>query len=234
MSILHCDNRVCGYTHPLFSPITFTLNGGDTLTVMGRSGVGKTTLLTTILGMHKPISGTIEVNDTNIHHLPFNRLARLRSTTIGTVFQHGELIAGYTALDNVMLPRLLWNRHDGDVATEASELLGTLGVLPQTMAENLSGGERQRVALARALINHPRLLVADEPTGALDTELRDEVLSLILDTVRERDCALLLVTHDPSIAARTDRTLVLQPILPPNAQLEGAQPEAARATAAAG
>ncbi|MEW6874565.1 ABC transporter ATP-binding protein [Trueperella pyogenes] len=209
MSILQCHNLTCGYTGPLFAPLDLELNLGETVAIMGRSGVGKTTLLTTILGMNRPLGGTVVINGIDVHQLKFDQLARLRSTTIGTVFQNGELLSGYSALDNVMLPRLLWDKHDPTVQDEAAQLLRELDVEKTRMAEQLSGGERQRTALARALINNPAVILADEPTGALDAGLRDEAMDLLLTQVRRRQCCLMLVTHDPAIAQRADRIIKL-------------------------
>ncbi|WP_311777860.1 ABC transporter ATP-binding protein [Trueperella abortisuis] len=211
MSILQCQNLSCGYTTPLFTAFNLDIGAGETVAVMGRSGVGKTTLLTTILGMNRPLQGSVVVDGTNVHRLKFNQLARLRSTTIGTVFQNGELMSGYTALDNVMLPRLLWNKNDPTVHDEAAQLLRELDVEESRMAEQLSGGERQRTALARALINRPKLILADEPTGALDTELREEAMDLLLAQVHQRRCGLLLVTHDPAIAEKANRIITITP-----------------------
>ncbi|WP_216380051.1 ABC transporter ATP-binding protein [Arcanobacterium phocae] len=209
MSILQCHNLSCGYTTPLFTELNLEIDAGETVAIMGRSGVGKTTLLTTILGMNRPLKGSVLVDGTNVHRLKFDQLARLRSTTIGTVFQNGELMSGYTALDNVMLPRLLWDKNDPTVRDEAAWLLRELDVEETRMAEQLSGGERQRTALARALINNPQLILADEPTGALDTELREEAMDLLLSQIYQRKCGLMLVTHDPTVAAKADRTITL-------------------------
>lgn len=209
MSILQCRNLSCGYTTPLFTGLNLEIDAGETVAIMGRSGVGKTTLLTTILGMNRPLEGSVLVDGTNVNDLKFDQLARLRSTTIGTVFQNGELMSGYTALDNVMLPRLLWDKNDPTVYDDASRLLRELDVEASRMAEQLSGGERQRTALARALINDPKLILADEPTGALDAELREEAMDLLLTQVRQRKCGLVLVTHDPTIAEKTDRIITL-------------------------
>ncbi|WP_216395402.1 ABC transporter ATP-binding protein [Arcanobacterium phocae] len=209
MSILQCHNLSCGYTTPLFTELNLEIDAGETVAIMGRSGVGKTTLLTTILGMNRPLEGSVLVDGTNVHRLKFDQLARLRSTTIGTVFQNGELMSGYTALDNVMLPRLLWDKNDPTARDEAAWLLRELDVEETRMAEQLSGGERQRTALARALINNPQLILADEPTGALDTELREEAMDLLLSQIYQRKCGLMLVTHDPTVAAKADRTVTL-------------------------
>ncbi|WP_216388309.1 ABC transporter ATP-binding protein [Arcanobacterium phocae] len=209
MSILQCHNLSCGYTTLLFTSFNLEIDAGETVAIMGRSGVGKTTLLTTILGMNRPLEGSVLVDGTNVHRLKFDQLARLRSTTIGTVFQNGELMSGYTALDNVMLPRLLWDKNDPTARDEAAWLLRELDVEETRMAEQLSGGERQRTALARALINNPQLILADEPTGALDTELREEAMDLLLSQIYQRKCGLMLVTHDPTVAAKVDRTVTL-------------------------
>lgn len=151
-----------------FRPLNIALSAGQSLSVTGRSGIGKTTFLSTLLGLQRPVAGTVEMDREDIYQLSFDQCARVRNRKIGTVFQHSELLGRYTALDNVMLPRLLFDPHDSTARDDALELLERLSVYPDRLAENLSGGERSRVALARALINKPMLLLADEPTGSLD------------------------------------------------------------------
>lgn len=151
------------------------------------------------------------VGGTDIHSLGKRQLARLRSQMIGTIFQGGALLAEYDALANVMLPRVSWDRHDSHAQEKARELLVHLDVDPMALANNLSGGEKSRVALARALINDPQIILADEPTAALDPQLSSEVTELIFSLTREHKCALVIVTHDPILAAKTDFTVNLIP-----------------------
>ncbi|MFP7707699.1 ABC transporter ATP-binding protein [Trueperella sp. LYQ141] len=207
--VLSLRDLVIGYTSPLCQPMTFDVECGESVVLVGRSGVGKTTLLSTVLGMHRPLSGTVLVDGINVHKIKYDDLARLRSTTIGTVFQHGELLSTYTAEQNVILPRLLANKSDSHVTDEAIELLKELRVEPSRLGSDLSGGERQRVALARALINHPRLILADEPTGSLDPNMRDEVIELLFAVTQRNNAGLLIVTHDPIVASHADRIVSL-------------------------
>lgn len=208
--VISVKDLIIGFDSPLSSPINFHLGPGESLAVMGHSGAGKSTLLNTILGMIRPIEGTVTIEGSNVHTLRYSELARLRGRLIGTVFQDGELLSTYTTLQNVALPRLLINKSDPNVATQASRALLNMGVDPEQQARNLSGGERQRVALARALINDPKLILADEPTGSLDIQTRDEVIALLFDNQLRRDAALILVTHDPQVAGKADRILTIE------------------------
>lgn len=207
--VISVKDLVIGFDTPLSSPINFDLALGESIAIMGHSGAGKSTLLHTILGMIRPIEGTVTIEGSNVHALRYSELARLRGQVIGTVFQDGELLSTYSALQNVALPRLLINKSDPNVSSQASEILLSMGVDPEQQARNLSGGERQRVALARALINDPKLILADEPTGSLDIQTRDEVIALLFDNLLRRDAALILVTHDPHVAEKADRTLTI-------------------------
>ncbi|OKJ78793.1 ABC transporter ATP-binding protein [Streptomyces sp. CB02460] len=194
----------------LFDGLSLLLRAGESVAVTGSSGSGKSTLLSCVLGLIKPDSGTVEVAGTSISGLRQAKLARLRAQSIGMVFQFGELLPELSPLDNVYLAALLARNGRGNGARErAQRLLEELGVPPAETSQELSGGERQRTAVARALINEPALLLADEPTGALDAESRDRTADLLFQVPRRYACGLLVVTHDPEIAARADRALHL-------------------------
>ncbi|MFC8415216.1 ABC transporter ATP-binding protein [Streptomyces coelicoflavus] len=182
---------------------------GSSVSVMGPSGSGKSTLLMCVMGLIRPQSGRVEVVGQDVTRLSARALAAHRRRHVGMVFQFGELLPELTPVENVMIASLL----AGDAVTEArsraESLLTRLGVPEATATQDLSGGERQRVAVARALVNTPELLLADEPTGALDGEQREAVADLLFSTPREHGCALVVVTHDPLVAGRADVRLYL-------------------------
>lgn len=196
--------RVEGRT--LLDSVDLSVSAGESVAVTGPSGSGKSTLLMCILGLIKPQAGTITVGSREITGLRATQLAQVRRETLGMVFQFGELLPELSPVENVALPVLLDGGRHQDAYRRAEELLGELGVpVDSTPTGMLSGGERQRTAVARALITEPDVLLADEPTGALDPNAKEEVARLLFTTARERDCALLLVTHDLTVAARADR-----------------------------
>ncbi|MFT0761751.1 ABC transporter ATP-binding protein [Actinomyces sp. F1_1611] len=191
--------------HPVLTDVTFTLERDHSMAITGPSGSGKTTLLSIIMGLIRPTSGTTTVDGTIIQDLNRRQLATLRGSKIGVVFQHSELIESMTALENVILPALIRNDKDETALERGRELLDAVKVPDRdTLAADLSGGERQRTAVARALINSPALILADEPTGALDTELRDSIAEMLFALPATQNCALVVVTHDPSLAARAN------------------------------
>ncbi|MFF7777451.1 ABC transporter ATP-binding protein [Streptomyces tanashiensis] len=194
----------------LFTDLSLSLRAGESVAVTGPSGSGKSTLLSCVLGLVRPAAGSVKVTGTDIVGLRPGRLAVLRSQAIGMVFQFGELLPELSPLDNVMLAALLARTKRDDATVRAQQLLRELGVPQAETSQELSGGERQRTAVARALINEPALLIADEPTGALDTESRDRTADLLFGLPRRYACGLLVVTHDPGIAARADRTMRLE------------------------
>ncbi|MGW6904119.1 MULTISPECIES: ABC transporter ATP-binding protein [unclassified Streptomyces] len=195
----------------LLDGVGLRVEPGESVAVTGPSGSGKSTLLTCVLGLVKPDSGTVRINGRELTGLPAGQLAQVRREHMGMVFQFGELLPELTPVENVALPMLLSGGDHKAAYRRATELLADLGVPHGTTPTGmLSGGERQRAAVARALITDPAVLLADEPTGALDPEAREAVADLLFAVSRERGCALLLVTHDPSVAARAQRTLRLK------------------------
>lgn len=189
----------------VLADISFHVRSGETLAIAGPSGSGKTSLLSAILGQ-VPYEGTIKVGGTDVTPATSSEIRRGR---LGVVFQHAELLEELSPLENIALGALIVGTSRVDADREAAAWLDRLDVPNAPTSETLSGGERQRVALARALIKRPSVILADEPTGALDTETRDHVADLLFDTVRQQDCALLLVTHDYAVAQRAQHHLRL-------------------------
>ncbi len=189
--------------------VSFDLGDGATCAVVGPSGSGKTTLLGLAAGLDRPTSGSVALCGQALEALDEDDRARVRGASVGFIFQQFRLIPTLTALENVTVPLELRGER-GDV--EAARLLDRVGLGDRTShyPGQLSGGEQQRVALARAFINRPRILFADEPTGNLDTETSDRVEDLLFDLNAEAGTALVVVTHDPALAARTERVLRLK------------------------
>ncbi|OKH93936.1 ABC transporter ATP-binding protein [Streptomyces uncialis] len=196
----------------LLDGATLTVESGQSVAVTGPSGSGKSTLLMCLLGLLQPKSGRIEIAGKEITRMRPGQLAKHRRDSIGMVFQFAELLPELSPVENVALAALLAGRKRGEAFSRAEELLDELAVSGalSTATTDLSGGERQRVAVARALINEPALLLADEPTGALDEENRDSVATLLFSLPKRWNCGLLVVTHDASIAGQADRHVVLR------------------------
>jgi putative ABC transport system ATP-binding protein len=180
--------------------VTLTVEKGEFTAIMGPSGSGKSTMLNLVAGLDKPSSGTVVVDGTDLGHLGEAALARFRRDQIGFVFQFFYLLPNLTALENVLIPAQLSGKV---VPGRAEELLQHLGIkeVADQYPARLSGGQQQRVAIARALVNRPALLLADEPTGALDTHTGDQVMDLLGDLHRSGQ-TILLVTHDAKLATR--------------------------------
>jgi ABC-type lipoprotein export system ATPase subunit len=186
------------------------LNSGQFLAVRGKSGCGKSTLLLTAGGLLRPDRGTVRVDETEIYSLTPNQRAQFRATRIGFVFQQFHLVPYLNVLENVMTARLGSGMTSGDARQRAEELLDHFGLGPRAKHRpgQLSTGERQRTALARALLNRPRLLLADEPTGNLDQENAEIVLRHLAEFAHQGG-GVLLVTHDPQAAEMADESLVI-------------------------
>ncbi|KOV01646.1 MULTISPECIES: ABC transporter ATP-binding protein [Streptomyces] len=189
--------------------VSLEIHAGDAVAVMGPSGCGKSTLLNMVAGLDRPTSGTVEVQGHDLGKLNETGLALFRRRHVGMVFQFFNLIDDLPALDNVALAAQLTGTPARQARRRALELLDELGVADRrnNYPATLSGGERQRVAVARALMNRPALLLADEPTGALDSRSGEQVMDLLID-LNQIGQTLLIVTHDPELATRCASRLV--------------------------
>ena len=190
--------------------IDLVLRSGEFVAVMGPSGSGKSTLLNIVGLLDRPTQGQLKINGVETTTLADHALTQLRGRSIGFVFQYHHLIGAFSTLENVMLPMVgLQGYPTSAIEKRALELIDSVGLLQwrDTPATRLSGGQQQRVAVARALIMQPTLLLADEPTGNLDTKSADAVFELFRQVNRAHGTAVLLVTHNPLLASRCDRTI---------------------------
>jgi putative ABC transport system ATP-binding protein len=198
----------------ILDDIDLEIGRGETVAIVGASGSGKSTLLGLLAGLDVPTRGEVRLFGTDLFANDEDGRARLRAQTIGFVFQSFQLLPHLSALENVLLPmELSGQTPDGIDATRAArEMLARVGLGERLShyPKTLSGGEQQRVALARAFVLRPPLLLADEPTGSLDARTGDAVIELMFELNRERGSTLVLVTHDPNIAARCSRRIELQ------------------------
>ncbi len=188
---------------PALRNVSLRIPAGQVTAIMGPSGSGKSTLLNLMAGLDRATDGTIRVDGQDITRLSEAALARYRRARVGLVFQFFNLLNTLTVLDNVLIPAQLAGMNRREACRRAGELLDQLGIADQASKypARLSGGQRQRVAIARALVNRPALLLADEPTGALDTHSGEQVLDLFRDLNRTGQ-TIVLVTHDPRLAER--------------------------------
>jgi putative ABC transport system ATP-binding protein len=192
--------------------IDLTVEPGSVTAIVGRSGSGKSTLLNLLGLLDTPTTGAYRLDGTDVARLGDGARSRLRGQTLGFVFQQFHLLDRRTALENVAEPLLFGSRAERrGRMRRAAELLEQVGLAHRahSMPHLMSGGEQQRVAIARALARHPRIVLADEPTGALDVATGDRVLDLLIERVQAEEVALILVTHDPAVAARAGRVLTL-------------------------
>ena len=190
--------------------LSMSVKEGEVIAIMGPSGSGKSTLMNTLGCLDRPTSGTYILNGENVMSMGDDQLADVRNRQVGFIFQSYNLLSRSTAMANVMLP-MRYRRNNGhvDPAEVAKELLIRVGLEDRMNHKpfEMSGGQQQRVAIARALVNNPAIILADEPTGNLDSKSGKEIMDLLLGLNKERGVTLIVVTHDPKIAALTQRTV---------------------------
>ena len=201
---------------------------GEFVAIVGASGSGKSTLLHLCAGLDRPNSGSISVRGHKLEEMSEDELGEFRGNFLGMIFQSHHLIPQLTALENILVPTLMCDREEISYEQHFKRLVSALDIADRLhhLPSELSGGQQQRVAIARALINRPQIVFADEPTGNLDRANAEEVLGLLLATREELGCALVMVTHDLSIAARADRVLKMEAgrLRPWNNRLDGILP----------
>lgn len=188
------------------------IGNAEIVSIVGPSGAGKTTLLQIIGSLDRPDSGTVRFDGTDLFSLSTSKLARFRNVNIGFVFQFHQLLPEFTMEENVAMPAMIGGASRAEAIAKARELINYLGLSDRASHRpaQLSGGERQRAAVARALINNPRVILADEPSGSLDSHNRDELHKLFFDLRRDMGHTFVIVTHDESLAQKADRRISMR------------------------
>lgn len=189
--------------------VNLNVSKGEVISIVGPSGAGKTTLLQLIGTLDKPTSGKIRFNGEDLCRMSNKRLSTFRNRHIGFVFQFHQLLPEFTALENIIIPALIAGRDRREAEKEAMELLDVMGLGERAghKPSEMSGGENQRVAVARALINHPDVVLADEPSGSLDSKNKDDLHKLFFELRDRFGQTFIIVTHDEKLASYTDRTI---------------------------
>lgn len=192
--------------------VDLQVDKGEIVSIVGPSGAGKTTLLQILGTLDKADKGDIEVDGVNVSKLNDNELAAFRNQHIGFIFQFHQLLPEFTALENVMIPALIAGKETNNVRLRALELLDYLGLTDRIehKPSEMSGGEKQRVAVARSLINNPALILADEPSGSLDSKNKEELHKLLFELRNKFDLTVVIVTHDKELAGISDRVVAMR------------------------
>ncbi|MDD5276546.1 MAG: lipoprotein-releasing ABC transporter ATP-binding protein LolD [Methylovulum sp.] len=216
-SILQCRQLTKRYTQgsldvEVLKGVNLTITAGERIAIMGASGSGKSTLLHLLGGLDKPNGGEVVLDGVNLNKVGANKLAKLRNKSLGFIYQSHHLLDEFTVLENVAMPLLIAGRMVNEAKSRASELLARVGLSHRIEHKpgELSGGERQRAAVARALINRPALVLADEPTGNLDSKTADQVYQLMLELNQELNVSFLVVTHDHELAVKMGKVLHME------------------------
>lgn len=215
--ILTCENVSKIYvdgdkTVPVLARVDFQVMSGESIAIVGRSGTGKTTLLNVLGGLETPSTGKIVLDNADLAHLCERKKGYLRNKVLGLIFQFHHLLPEFTALENVCMPLLIQGVSVKASKERSLDLLSKVGLSHRWdhKPAKMSGGERQRVAIARALVTQPKCILADEPTGNLDTQSADQVYDLMMQLTQELGTSFVVVTHDMALANRMDRIVVLE------------------------
>ena len=192
--------------------IDMHIDKGEIVSIVGPSGAGKTTLLQIIGTLDKPDTGKVIINNVQVNNLSHDKLSDFRNKQIGFVFQFHQLLPEFTALENIMIPALIARKSEKEAKKQAEELLQFMGLTDRATHKpnELSGGEKQRIAVARALINNPAVILADDPSGSLDSQNKTELHQLFFDLRDQFGQTFVIVTHDESLAQLTDRTIKMK------------------------
>ncbi|MBN8461132.1 MAG: ABC transporter ATP-binding protein [Verrucomicrobia bacterium] len=206
---LHRGYRIGDKSIEVLHGIDLRIGRGERVFLCGPSGAGKTTLLYTLAGLERPEQGSVRIGGVDLYAMGRKEQARFRNLNIGYVFQNYHLLPELTALENVAVPGAIAGRNASAEALRALERVG-LAARADHLPSELSGGEQQRVAIARAIVNEPKVLFADEPTGNLDSRNSREIMAILLDLATEHGVTLVVVTHDQDLAKAGNRTLVIR------------------------
>ncbi len=206
---VHRSYRVGRKSIEILRGIDLNIHHGEKIFLCGPSGAGKTTLLYTLAGLERPERGSVHIHGADLYAMGRKEQARFRNREIGYVFQNYHLLPELTALENVAVPGAIAGQNSDEAALKALARVGLSERAGHLPAE-LSGGEQQRVAIARAIVNEPKILFADEPTGNLDSKNGEETMGILLDMAVEHGVTLVVVTHDRNLATAGDRTLVIR------------------------
>ena len=196
-----------GLEEPILKNLNFKINASEKIAILGSSGSGKSTLLHIIAGLDQPSDGNVYLNDNDISQLSENNKIRLRNTHIGFIYQSHHLLKDFSAIENVMMPFIVRRSHNMKSYNQAKKILKKLGLANRLnhFPYQMSGGERQRVAIARAIVTSPDIILADEPTGNLDHKNASTVFESFLELAEDYKTAIVLVTHDQSIARKMQK-----------------------------
>lgn len=211
--MLSAQNLLKKYSNlTVVNNVSLTIDKGEVISVIGASGAGKSTLLHLLGALDKPDAGSVTINDINLFELSSKKQAAFRNKEMGFVFQFHHLLPEFSAIENVSVPLWISGKSRNEAMTEAEKMLNVVGLgnrLDNKPSE-LSGGEQQRVAIARALVNKPSIVMADEPTGNLDSNNATSVHELFLELRKQFNQTIVMITHNEELARMTDRTLVMK------------------------